>query len=377
MISLYFHIPFCTRKCPYCDFYSLPVADQLLGEYPDQLRRELELRSVDAGGEIVESVYFGGGTPSLLPPAAVAMLLNTVREDYRLAADAEITLEVNPGTVDIGTLEGLYSAGVNRLSIGAQSFDDLQLRTLGRSHDVARIGATIAAARMVGFDALSLDLIYALPGQSPDDLRQELAALLAFNVDHLSCYTLTVEPGTPFAARQQAGELESADDESARDAFVTVHETLTAAGYIHYEISNFARPGHACRHNQRYWQRTESYIGFGAGAHSFDARDWGRRLANPDDLAGYLMTMRAGGDPRVEVEVFDRAGALAERLYLGLRTRAGVTDAELRARFGVSLTTAFPQALTKCGERLQLNNGAWSFDLDGWLLFNHLISEFL
>jgi oxygen-independent coproporphyrinogen-3 oxidase len=377
MPALYLHIPFCRRKCPYCDFFSLAGHASQLAHYPDLLIRHLRLAAgLGRGEEPPASVFFGGGTPSLLPAEAVAHILAAAGAEYGLAVAAEVTLEANPGTVSPATLAGYRQAGVNRLSLGVQSLDDAGLHTLGRVHSAAEAGQAAVWARQAGFANLSLDLMFALPGQTVADLHAEIDRLLALSPEHLSCYGLSVEEQTPFYHLHRRGDLELPDEERYAELFLTLHERLTEAGYEHYEISNYARPGRECRHNLGYWQR-QPYLGVGAGAHSFADQGWGARLAVPADLERYARLLASGKDPAEVLETFDRRGAMAETLYLGLRTAAGVDDDRFRQRFGLGVAEAFPAAIEKAGRHLRLRAGKWAFDLDGWLLYDHLITPFL
>lgn len=376
MFSLYIHVPFCRRKCPYCDFYSLPAADQALAAYPALLCHHLELTAKEAWPGPVSTVFFGGGTPSLLAPAAIGAVLAAIERHFGLAADAEISLEANPGTVTPASLAGYRAAGVNRLSLGVQSLDPDQLATLGRLHGCTEGVQAVRWARQAGFANLSLDLIFALPGQTLAALGGELDRFLALEPDHLSCYGLTAEPDTPFHHQLQRGELQLPDDGCYADAFLLLHERLQQHGFSHYEIANYARPGHACRHNLGYWQRRPC-LGIGAGAHSFVDRGWGERLAVPPDLAAYRAALLGRQEPAQQLESFDRRGAMSETLYLGLRTDQGVDDAAFTARFGCSVDAAFPAAIRRLEGYLQGEGGRWRLSLDGWLLYDRLIQEFL
>ncbi len=218
--------------------------------------------------------------------------------------------------------------------------------------------------------------MFALPGQTRRGLLRELEALLRLEPEHLSCYGLTVEEETPFYHLHRAGGLPLPKEERYAELYHTLHERLTAAGYRHYEISNYARPGRECRHNLRYWSR-RSYLGIGAAAHSFCARGWGERLAVPPDLSHYAAQLTAGANPTESLETFDRRGAMAETLYLGLRTESGIAEAEFRNYFGAGVAEAFPAAVARAGERLRLVDGSWRLDVEGWLLYDHLITPFL
>lgn len=378
MTSLYLHIPFCARKCPYCDFFSTDRhSPALLAEYVELLLRQLKLT---ASGGIwqgpLTTIFFGGGTPSLLTPHQVGRILRAAATRFGFVADCEISLEANPGTLSPQSLADYRAAGVNRLSLGAQSLDDQALAQLGRIHSAAEIRQAVAWSRAAGFDNLGLDLIYARDGQSPADLEREIAAFLALEPEHLSCYGLSVEEETPFHALQRRGGLALPDEQSYARQFVLLHERLAGAGFDHYEISNYARPGRECRHNLGYWRR-RGCLALGAGAHAFDPAGWGRRLAVPGDLAAYRRALGVGRDPLVEVEGFDRAGAMSETFYLGLRTAEGVDDRDFTVRFGESPAEVFPPAIARAGSHLRHENGHWTFDLSGWLIFDHLILPFL
>ncbi len=377
MAGLYFHIPYCRTKCAYCDFFSLADATLPLADYVALLHAQLALAPAQSSAPgPLTSVFFGGGTPSLLEPDAVAGLLVAAERRFGFAPGVEISLEANPGTVTPASLAGYRAAGVNRLSLGLQSLDDRSLAFLGRGHSAAQGRQALAWARRAGFDNLSCDLIFGLPGETEASLDAELTALLELAPEHLSCYGLTVEPGTPLATRLQRGEFLPADEGRFAAGYRQIDAALRSGGFAHYEISNFSRPGKECRHNLGYWQR-HSVLGLGAGAHSFVAAGWGRRLAVAPDLAAYAAALRSGQDPAAELERFDRRGAMAETLYLGLRTAAGVDAAAFHEAFGTDLANAFPAALRRCGQRLALRQGRWVFDLDGWLLYDHLISAFL
>ena len=378
MASLYIHIPFCPRKCPYCDFFSTDrhtPAD--LESYTGLLLRHLELNAADPAWQgPLTSVFFGGGTPSLLTPAQIARILKSAEARFGFVQDIEISLEANPGTVSLPSLTGYRAAGINRLSLGIQSLNPTRLGQLGRIHSPEEALAAIRLARLAGFDNLSCDLMFALPGQSLADLKEELDRLLGYQPEHLSCYGLTVEEGTPYHAQQDSGSLLLPEDTAYAEHFMALHQHLTGAGFNHYEISNYALPGRQCRHNLGYWQR-QSSLGIGAGAHSFDAHNWGRRLSVAPDLDRYRHQLEQRVDPAVELEHFDRRGAMAETLYLGLRTGKGVGEAEFSSRFGESVASAFGSSLRQTSGHLHKNRERWQLDLEGWLIFDHLILPFL
>lgn len=376
MSSLYLHVPFCRRKCPYCDFFSLAAPKAQVAAYPELLVKHLALAAASDWQGPFDSVYFGGGTPSLLSPRAIDAILQAAERYFGLTANAEITLEANPGTVTRQSLAGYRSAGVNRLSLGLQSCNVDQLQRLGRLHDREEGFAIVALTRAVGFDNLSLDLMFALPGQTADELAEEIQSYLALAPEHLSCYGLTAEAETPFGHEVAAGTLVLPDEEFYAQAFLTLHECLTGAGYHHYEIANYAQSGRECRHNLSYWGR-RSCLGIGAGAHSFHPSAWGSRWAVPDDLPHYRRKIGEQQEPALCLETFNRQAALSETVYLGLRTASGVADDALYRDFGCGLAEAFPAAVTASADWLENRAGRWRLSPEGWLLFDHLILPFL
>jgi oxygen-independent coproporphyrinogen-3 oxidase len=375
--SLYLHIPFCRSKCPYCDFYS-QVADQAqLNDYVDLLLQHLVwLLDNQAFTAPLGTVFFGGGTPSLLAPGQVDAILQQLQRIVGLTGTAEISLEANPGTIDLARLQGYRQAGVNRLSFGVQSLNPGALRILGRGHSTREAVLAVNLARQAGFRNIGCDLMFGLPGQDRDALLQDLMALLQLQPEHLSCYGLTVEAGTPFEEQQSSGALKLPDEDEFSEFYLTIHEQLSGAGFEHYEISNYAQPDQLCRHNLAYWRR-QTCLAVGAGAHSFTAAGYGTRRAVPADLQRYRQRLQQGRDPAKTLETFDRQGAMAETLYLGLRCREGVAEEDFRRRFGLGVAEAFPAALRRCGERFTLAEGRWRFDLQGWLLYDYFISFFL
>ncbi|KIH77755.1 oxygen-independent coproporphyrinogen-3 oxidase [Geoalkalibacter ferrihydriticus] len=377
MSSLYIHVPFCRRKCLYCDFFSVEAGDEQLQAYPALLADHLRW-SASSGflhGPL-NTIFFGGGTPSLLSPTAVGEILAAADKAFGVSADAEISLEANPGSLTANKLRDYRRAGITRLSLGVQSLSAPALLTLGRLHGPGEARQAVESAHAAGFKSLSLDLIFALPGQTPACLEGEIDAFLALAPDHLSCYGLTVEENTPFSLLQSRGALTLPDEDTYVAAFNLLHARLQDAGFEHYEISNYARPGHACRHNQVYWQR-RTCLGIGAGAHSFHERGWGERWAVPDSLDVYRERLRRGAEPADLVESFVRQSAMAETLYLGLRTRAGVAHTDFSRRFGCRPDEAFPQALKQIRPYLRPASGRLCLGVAGWLLYDHLITSFL
>ncbi len=376
MSSLYFHIPFCRRRCRYCDFFSTTSTGVELDLYVDLLCRQLELMCPDTSARIaLQTIYLGGGTPSLLTAGQLTRLLTICHDRFDLRATAEITLEVNPGTFGGNYLQQVNQAGVNRLSIGIQSFDDRQLQQLGRCHNSDQARAAVGAARSAGFGNLSLDLMFALPGQSSDDLNRDIDLLLEQQPEHISVYGLTIEAETEFDHWRRQGQLKVTDEEEYARQYELLRARFTAAGYEHYEVSNFARPGWRCQHNQRYWQR-RSCLAVGAGAHSFVQSGYGERRHVPGDLERYRQLLESGADPSELLEIFDRQGAMVETAYLALRTSDGVDSAAFEQRFGESLQHAFPAALAQLQGSLICSDGRVILPPQHWLIYDHLIASF-
>lgn len=338
MAGVYVHFPFCRSKCAYCDFASYPGREALMAPYCQRLLAELAARRGALSGP-VGSVYFGGGTPTALPADLLCDTVASALGRLELAANAEITLEANPGTVDGDTLARLRGIGVNRLSLGLQSADDALLARLGRIHRYADFRRAYEAARRAGFDNISVDLMFALPGQSRGSLAASLAEVIALGPEHISCYCLRVEPGTPFAQQLAAGSLNLPGEDEAADMLALVRRTLAGASYDPYEISNFCRPGRASRHNLTYWRGGE-YLGVGCAAASFLA---GARTANTPDLAAYL----AADDPTASAERPEGREAMFEFVMLGMRLKSGLDMAEFSRRFGMTPRQAYPEQIAQ------------------------------
>jgi len=342
-ISLYIHYPFCLKKCLYCDFNSAADSRITPAEYVAALVREMELRARTLPASIVApTLYFGGGTPSLLPPEEVARVIDAAARLYGLAADAEITVEANPGTVTWEKLAGYRFAGVNRLSLGVQSFHDPLLARLGRIHSAREAREACSAARNAGFANIGIDLIHSLPGETTGMWEDDLRAAVLLAPEHISAYGLSVEEGTPFQQMAAEGNLPLPDEDAAAAMLERTASLLIGAGYDHYEISNFARPGCRSRHNQVYWHRM-NYLGFGAGAHSFLAAPGrGERWCNAADAGNYVRAIGGGTIPAEETTLLTDREAQAEFLFLGLRLLEGVEEARFAAEFGLPVTEAFP-----------------------------------
>jgi len=406
-LALYVHIPFCAVRCHYCDFNTYAGLERLYAPFTDALVAEIERAGAARGRPDVRTVFIGGGTPTVLPPAQLARVLDACRTAFHVLPGAEVTSEANPGATDGAHFAALRAMGVNRLSMGVQSFDDTELKWLGRIHGADEAAAAYDAARAAGFTNINLDFMFGLPGQSPATWQATLARALTLRPEHLSLYSLTVEHGTPLATQVSRGLSAAPDDDLAADLYSLAADALAAAGYAHYEISNWAldeqEPRNtpntrkeepiqdsacsvssvvevvsatfACQHNLVYW-RHEPYLGFGPGAHSFEA---GRRWWNVRPVPQYIERMGDGASPERDGETLDRRTAMGEMLMLGLRLLdEGVADARFRARFGVELAEAFgPQIaglvdrglLARLPDRIRLTPR-------GRLLGNQVFAEF-
>lgn len=372
-LGIYIHIPFCKHKCDYCDFYSLAGAEEWTGRYQKALLTHIGETAPLAKGWEVDTVYFGGGTPLLLGDKALTGVLDFLKKRFKLTRDAEITLEANPESVDFSTLRRLRRAGFNRLSLGMQSACDSELKAVGRIHDFAQVEAAVRAARKAKLKNVSLDLIYGLPGQTPESWEKTLDAAIALEPEHISGYGLKVEEGTPLAKRVAAGEV-LPDDDAQADAYLTMVNKLAAAGYQQYEISNFAKEGFASRHNLKYWTLSP-YIGFGPGAHS----DFGdRRYAFLRDLEGYITAVESGGRLLSEENMIPKRERGSEYLMLRLRTTHGIEEWEYRREFFMDFDPLL--ALLTDYERrgwAQRQDRRWRLTPEGFLRSNVLIGQLL
>jgi len=330
--GLYIHIPFCLRKCAYCGFYSI-TDRSLIPAFRSALRREMALYRGWAAS--FDTLYIGGGTPSILPEGDLEGLIADIRTAFTIATDAEITVEANPADITESLLASLRRSGVNRLNIGIQSFNDGILAFLGRRHNQKQAEEAIAAARRAGIENIGIDLIYGVPGQSMDVWLSTLRAAVALTPDHLSCYQLTLEEGTPLAERCSRGEVVLPEETVQADFFCNTSKFLEENSYLHYEVSNFARPGRESRHNGKYWNHTH-YLGLGPAAHSFDGR---RRWWNHRSVKTYRENLAAGKTPVIDSELLTDEQLRLEALFLGFRTRKGVDLEGYQRRYHFDLLT--------------------------------------
>lgn len=365
-LGLYIHIPFCKAKCAYCDFYSLAHSEEKMDAYMAALLRHLEEVAPRAAGMQVDTVYFGGGTPSYLGAARLCRILQTVLRRYDVARDAEITLEANPDSAgDWKELRRLRRAGFNRLSLGVQSTDDALLRRIGRVHTYEQVQQAVKAARQAKFTNLSLDLIYGLPGQTVEDWQRTLADAVALGPEHLSCYGLKLEEGTPLWQQRQT--LTLPDDDAQADMYLYTVAALGEMGYEQYEISNFAKPGKASRHNLKYWNM-EEYAGFGPGAHSdFGGVRYGYVRDVDSYIAGKLVLSESENDSTLARDY--------EYVMLSLRTAAGIDRQtfEKRYRQRFQPMEALFEQYEKAGLALP-TGGGWRLTPKGFLVSNSIIA---
>ncbi|MFW6174696.1 MAG: radical SAM family heme chaperone HemW [Chloroflexota bacterium] len=360
-LSLYVHIPFCEVRCPYCDFNTYAGIDALIPPYMQALRREIRLWGDALDRPEVRTVFFGGGTPSYVPSDELAAVCRGAWEAFRVSPDAEVTMEANPGDFSRRDLSAYLDAGVNRLSIGVQSLDDGLLESLGRKHDAAQAVEAYEMARAAGFDNISLDLMFGLPGQSMGQWQDSVRRVLDMGPEHLSLYGLTLEPGTPMEAAVRRGQIAEPDSDLAADMFLYAMEALDSAGYRHYEVSNWALPGMESRHNLAYW-RNKPYLGVGPGAHSYLP---GVRFANLKSPRWYIRRL-AGETSQSSSRAVDHAAAvdafrapgivdsvedvtpqteLADTVMMGMRLMEGLSEDAFRERFGVGIGELFGDTL--------------------------------
>lgn len=375
---LYLHIPFCLSKCGYCAFNSQALSDTNLDEYVSLLLGEMQLVSSNIQGRQLASIYFGGGTPSLLTAEHLTKLIEKADTLFGTSPDTEITLEANPGTVNQDRLAAFLAAGINRLSLGIQSFDDNFLQCLGRAHNSKQARQAFLDARNAGFNNIGIDLMHSLPGQSLLQWQSDLEQAVRLSAEHLSVYGLTIEEDTPFSHRYPYGSPKRPDDDLSADMFEMADDFLTAAGYEHYEIANYAHPGYRSNHNSGYWQRN-GCLGLGVGAHSFFKDGSGLRTSNVNSLELYREELAAGCIPHTDKHKLSRNEAMAEYMFLGLRLADGVSLDDFELEFGCPSLGEYGKAIDELirldlliyrGRRLCLTRR-------GMLLSNNVFTRFL
>ena len=369
-LELYVHIPFCVRKCQYCDFLSGPSDEETKDRYIEALLKEIRAAEHTEDYEIV-SVFIGGGTPSALKAEAIASILRTLQEQFFFCEDAEVTIEANPGTVDLEKLTIYRNVGINRLSLGLQSTDAEELKLLGRIHSYEEFLKSYEWAREAGFSNINIDLMFAIPGQTGEAWRQHLYQVAELNPEHISAYSLIIEEGTPFAEQN----LDLPDEDTEYQMYEDTAEILERYGYRQYEISNYAKQGYMCRHNAGYWQRRE-YLGFGLGASSLYR---GMRFSNTRRMQEYLKESRNSDQIRKDVTVLSRNERIEEFMFLGLRMTEGISEKKFEENFDVRLMDVYGDILQKYEETgfMEHIETKWRLTRKGIHVSNHILADFL
>ena len=402
-LEIYVHIPFCAKKCAYCDFLSFPGNMRMRREYTDKLLEEIRIQSSFVREYQIDTIFLGGGTPSILDAADITAIMGALKEHYDIAPDAEVTIEVNPGTVKMEGLAAYREAGINRVSMGLQSADDTELRYLGRIHTYDEFLKSFQRVRMAGFTNVNVDLISAIPGQTPESWRNTLKKTAMLKPEHISAYSLIVEAGTPFAQR----ELKLPGEDEEYQMYEDTADILKRYGFEQYEISNYAKNGYECRHNIGYWKRTE-YLGLGLGAASLvDEELWKclcgeetsgsseregmdgteycsleqreYRFCNTRNLQEYLENSRKPRIIRRDVAALSEKEQQEEFMFLGLRMTKGISVQEFRGRFGKEIEEIYGKVLKKYEAMgfLEESGGFWRFTRKGIHVSNHILSDFL
>ena len=369
-LELYVHIPFCVRKCQYCDFLSGPSDEETKDRYIEALLKEIRAAEHTEDYEIV-SVFIGGGTPSALKAEAIASIMRTLQEKFFFCEDAEVTIEANPGTVDPEKLTIYRNVGINRLSLGLQSTDAEELKLLGRIHSYEEFLKSYEWAREAGFSNINIDLMFAIPGQTGEAWRQHLYQVAELNPEHISAYSLIIEEGTPFAEQN----LDLPDEDTEYQMYEDTAEILERYGYRQYEISNYAKQGYMCRHNAGYWQRRE-YLGFGLGASSLYG---GMRFSNTHQMQEYLKESRNPDQIRQDVTVLSRNERIEEFMFLGLRMTEGISEKKFEENFDVRLMDVYGNILQKYEETgfMEHIETKWRLTRKGIHVSNHILADFL
>ena len=366
MKGLYIHIPFCIKKCRYCDFTSFADQADCFDAYTEAVINEMK----EYGGESIDTVFIGGGTPTVLSSAQLERIIKAVFERFNVSGDYEFTVEANPGTLDDEKIKMLLSGGVNRMSIGVQSFNDDDLKALGRIHSAKTAYNTICRLYELGFLNINADIMTALPSQTEEGLLKTVEYLLELPLTHISAYSLIIEDGTPIAEDYKNGLLTLPDEDSDRNMYAALVKMLAKNGFERYEISNFAKDGFECRHNIKYWQCNE-YIGLGAAAHSYIKSE---RFSNTPDLAKYLK-----GEYGRTGETLTEADKISEFIFMGLRMRCGISEKEFKRRFNIGFCEAYKKQLEKFigGGFMKKENGFYRFTAKGADVSNSILCEFI
>jgi oxygen-independent coproporphyrinogen III oxidase len=374
--GVYVHIPFCRSRCSYCDFATGLHQVDLAARYVDAVISEIQRSTTTSEPIHIDTIYFGGGTPSLLTPEQLEGILGAITRGFDVSADAEITMEMNPGALALETLDSFRALGVNRASFGAQTFDDRELARLGRSHNTADTLNTFKDLRTAGFDNISFDLIAGLPGQSLERWQQNVQQALSLRPEHLSFYLLEVHAGTPLAEHIRRGIQPKPDEDLASVMYSFMLERAVAGGYEHYEISNLSLRGLASRHNTKYWTG-DAYFGFGCSAHSYDGKN--RRWSNDRDINRYLQTIENGTTPVVEEQLLTLQDIRSEAVFLGLRMMRGIDTKRYQDMFGVDLQAEHKGDLARFLEAglLEIDGDLLRLTRAGALMSNEVFAAFV
>ena len=372
-LEIYVHIPFCVKKCFYCDFLSMSADTLVQAAYMEALLKEISGRSKEYAEYEVTSIFFGGGTPSIVESKWIECLMNTIKQHYVVVQNAEITIEVNPGTTDKEKLQVFYHSGINRISIGLQSTNDELLRSLGRIHTYTQFEAVYSMARQIGFSNINVDLMSGLPQQTLEDYGNTIQTVLQLQPppNHISAYSLIVEEGTPFGEQAQNGTLELPDEDVDRQMYELTKEMLEQEGYLRYEISNYALPGYECKHNCGYWKRV-NYVGFGIGAASLVQN---KRFSNSDNIQDYIKNPLA----TPQEHLLSKEEQIEEFIFLGLRLIEGVNKEEFFSIFGISIEDIYGEIISKNinNNLLSDKNGCILLTPKGLDISNYVMAQFL
>ncbi len=374
-LSLYIHIPFCKSKCRYCDFNSYQNMENYIPAYFNALKYEIERSSEKLKSRQIKTIFFGGGTPSLVGSGYIKEIMDCIRKPCEIDRGAEISIECNPGTVSKEKFADYKAAGVNRLSIGLQCWQGSLLKMLGRIHDSGEYVTSLQNARKAGFANINTDLIFGIPGQTMDDWKESLGKMLEFELPHLSCYSLSIEENTKFGEMYKNGELQKTDDGLDRRMYHYAVKMLKSSGYSHYEISNFAKPGHECAHNIVYWECRE-YLGFGAGAHSYFN---GQRFNNVTGIGDYIGKLSRHESSAENYSEITEKVQISEYMFMGLRMTKGIKAKEFREKFGLNIYDIYGSQITSLARKGLLINDKRVVKLSrkGMDLANLVFMEFI
>lgn len=376
-LSVYVHVPFCKRKCGYCDFVSFENMESQVKNYFNAVYKEIA--NQEHSDSNVCSVFIGGGTPSYVDVPYIENTLSAIKKRFNISKDCEITIEANPGTLSKEKLKQYLNIGINRLSIGVQAFQDNILTVLGRVHTAEEAIASIKKAKESGFKNINIDLMFGIPKQTIDDWKNTLKKTIELNINHISCYSLKIEEGTPFYFRYTGGhslaDVRTCDEDSERDMYHYTIKELSKAGFKHYEISNFCLHGNECKHNLVYWNRGK-YIGIGVGAHSFNGTN---RYANTTNLQDYILKINSGIPTIIENESISKQECIFEHIMLGLRLIDGIDLIDFKEKFGFDLKEYYIDKIEKLkrNELININNNKMSLSERGLDLANIVITEFI